>query len=66
MVKIMVVDDEPDTVELTKAILEMKEFEVIAFTGAKEALEELKKGINPDLVILDMRMPEMSGPDFCE
>ncbi|MFH2020608.1 MAG: response regulator [archaeon] len=63
---IMVVDDEPSTIELTQAILEMNGFEPITFTRAKEALEALKKGSIPDLLVLDMRMPEISGPDFCK
>ncbi|MFH0875038.1 MAG: response regulator [archaeon] len=63
---IMVVDDEPDTIELTKAILEMNGgFEPITFTRAKEALEALKNKSMPDLLVLDMRMPEISGPNFC-
>ena len=66
MTKIMVIDDQPDTVELTKAVLEMNNFEVIAHTNPKEALEDLKKGTRPDLIILDMRMPGLSGPDLCK
>ena len=61
---IMIVDDEPDTLELTKTVLAMSGFEVKTFDNAKRALDSLKKSI-PDLVLLDMRMPEISGPDFC-
>lgn len=63
---IMVIDDEPDTVELAKTILEMEKFKVSAFNNAKDAIDALKKGNLPDLIILDMRMPLISGPDFCE
>lgn len=66
MSRIMVVDDEIDTVTLLDAILEINGFESITFTSAKEALEELNHGKLPDLLLLDMRMPEISGPDFCE
>jgi CheY-like chemotaxis protein len=62
----MVVDDEPDTVELTKAVLEMNGFEVTTFTDSQAALDSLKKDPLPDLIALDMRMPQVSGPDFCE
>lgn len=62
---IMVIDDEPDTVEIVQTILEMKDFKVLAYTNAQKALDALKSKEDPDLVLLDMRMPEISGPDFC-
>ncbi len=64
--RIMIVDDEPDTIELTKTVLEMNGFEVAAFTDSQAALDSLKKDPLPDLIALDMRMPQVSGPDFCE
>ena len=66
MPRIMIVDDEPNTVELTKAVLELNGFEPIGFTDPRFALDELKKGLKPDLIILDMRMPGISGPEFCK
>jgi len=63
---IMVVDDEPNTLELAKVILEMKSFKVTTFDIAKDALTALSKGTLPDLILLDMRMPQISGPDFCK
>jgi two-component system response regulator VicR len=65
MSKIMVVDDEPDNIELMKIILSKHNFEPILFTNPVEALNALKGGVWPDLLILDMRMPEMSGTDLC-
>lgn len=64
--KVMVVDDEPDTRELMQIILESKGFDVSVFGDAHKALESLKKGKLPDILLLDMRMPGLSGPDFCE
>ncbi|MCK5026771.1 MAG: response regulator [Nanoarchaeota archaeon] len=64
--QIMVVDDEQDIVELVKVILKAKGFDVVTFGNARDAWAELKKGNIPDLVLLDIRMPEMSGNDFCE
>ena len=62
---IMIVDDEPHMVELEKAILEAEGFKVISAFSGQEALKilEVKK---PDLVILDMMMPGMSGREVCE
>lgn len=65
MSKIMVVDDEPDNIELMKIILLKHGFEVMVFNNPLEAINTLKKEPLPDLLILDMRMPEMSGTDVC-
>ena len=66
MKKIMVVDDEPDNIELMKIILTKYGFEPQTFTSPENAMNVLKAGYFPDLLILDMRMPVMSGTDFCE
>ncbi len=69
MVKtIMVVDDAKDTVDMVKKLLESEGYNVIAALNGKEALELLKKKARekPDLVILDMFMPKMSGREVCE
>ena len=52
--KIMIVDDEPDTVVLAKAILEMNHFETMEFNVPEDALASIEKGARPDLIILDM------------
>ncbi len=60
MTKIMVVDDEPDTVDLIKLVLETEGFEVIPAYSGRECLEKLKVE-KPALVLLDIMMPEMDG-----
>jgi len=62
---IMLVDDEPHMVELEKAILEAEGFKVISALNGKEALKTLETA-KPDLVIVDMMMPGMSGRELCE
>ncbi|MBN1793054.1 response regulator [Candidatus Woesearchaeota archaeon] len=62
---ILIVDDEPHIIELEKAILEMEGFKIISAENGTEALAKLKK-TTPDLVILDMMMPKMSGREVCE
>lgn len=62
MAKILTVDNEPDTVELVKAILEKDGHEVITALSGKEGLEK-KKEEKPDLVLLDVMMPDLSGWD---
>jgi CheY-like chemotaxis protein len=64
MKKVLVVDDERDMLRLVKGILE-DEFEVITAASGREALELAKENM-PDLVLLDIMMPEMDGWDFLE
>ena len=45
MKKIMIVDDEPDTLELVDAVLSMNEFSVITFSVAQKGLDYLNKNI---------------------
>jgi len=63
--KILVVDDEKDIVDLLKYNLEKeKEFEVISGLNGKE-VSRLVSEHKPDLILLDIMMPEMSGFDVC-
>jgi two-component system, OmpR family, alkaline phosphatase synthesis response regulator PhoP len=64
--KILVVDDEKDIVDLLKYNLEKeKEFKVITALNGKEALETATQS-KPDLILLDIMMPEMNGFDVCK
>ena len=60
--KIMVVDDDADIVDLTKTVLELGGYNVIAAHGGEECLRLLEKE-KVDLVLLDIMMPEISGWD---
>jgi len=61
--KIMHVDDEADILELTKMALEgVKGFEVASCNGWREAIETAPV-FTPDLFLLDVMMPEKSGPE---
>ena len=63
--KIMVVDDEKYITELLKAILEEKGFDVIPAYSGQECLDKLKS-VKPDLILMDIFMPGMSGLETCE
>jgi DNA-binding NtrC family response regulator len=62
---ILLVDDEPDIINLFKDLLENKNYEVIDFTNPLEALENYKTNWDQyGLVISDIRMPGMTGFDL--
>lgn len=62
--KVLVVDDEPVNVELISGYLG-KDFEIIPAYSGKEALEKVRLA-NPDIVLLDIMMPEVQGYEVCE
>ena len=62
MKKIMVVDNEPDIVDLTRTVLEIGGYNVIPAYSGEECLKKLDKN-SVDLMLLDIMMPGMSGWD---
>jgi two-component system OmpR family response regulator len=63
--KILVVDDEKKITEIVSAYLERDNFSVITAYDGKEALDAVKK-YSPDLIILDLMLPEISGWEVCQ
>ena len=57
--KVLMVDDEAQFRETTRKILEKKGFETLMAAGGREALDQLDQ--KPDVVVLDVRMPDMDG-----
>jgi DNA-binding response OmpR family regulator len=60
MPRVLVVDDEPDFIELLREFLTVKGYEVIAASNGEEALRKVKED-RPHLILLDVRMPKMNG-----
>jgi len=60
MAKVLVVDDEPEAVELLVEFLSAKGYEVLTATNGEEAVRRVKED-RPHLVLLDVRMPKMDG-----
>ena len=58
--KILVVDDDLQTVKLVGLVLDRKGYEITAARRGEEALEKARNEL-PDLVILDVMMPDMNG-----
>jgi len=62
--KILIVDDEPDILELIEYNLKKEGYLVYTATNGQEGVAEAKK-IMPDLIILDVMMPKMDGIEAC-
>lgn len=61
---ILVVEDEPAVQRATCRMLEMEGFTCVAANDAEQALEALDAGRIPDLMVIDIRLPGMSGPEL--
>ena len=57
--KILVIDDDPDLVELIRLTLETKDYQVFSAASSTEGLEKVKE-LNPDLIILDVMMQHVT------
>ena len=64
-IKILLVDDEPDILEIISYSLENAGYKIYTATNGIEAVEKASK-IEPHLIILDVMMPEMDGIEACE
>ncbi len=64
-IKILLVDDEPDILEILKYNLAAQGYQVFTAKNGIEGVEKAKKK-NPHLIILDVMMPEMDGIEACE
>ena len=63
--RILVVDDEPDAVELVKFNLKSAGYDVVTAADGAEAIKAARK-YSPDLIILDVMLPEMDGLEVCK
>ena len=63
---ILVIDDQFDALTLQRIILEMNGFEVFTAQSGTKAFEILKEISPPNLILLDMRMEDMTGSDFLD
>ena len=63
--KILLVDDEADLLQFLKYHLEGFGYEVVMSTTGEEALSWLEKNI-PDLILLDLGLPSISGEEVCK
>lgn len=64
--RILLVDDEKMLLELYGIKLAKEGFDVVTCPSAEKALAILKEGYEPDAILFDITMPEMSGYEFLE
>lgn len=65
MARILVAEDERDIRDLISFTLQFAGFEVVLASNGAEAVE-LAPTVNPDLILMDVRMPRMTGYQACE
>jgi two-component system alkaline phosphatase synthesis response regulator PhoP len=65
MAKILVAEDEPDIRELLSFTLKYGGFDVVTAANGLEAVEQAEKS-KPDMILLDVRMPRMTGYEACK
>jgi len=58
---ILVVDDEPSMQRYLRTLLEVENYSVSTASTGEEALEQVEKGLKPDVVLLDLLMPGIDG-----
>ena len=64
-IKILAIDDDTAMTELLTVLLESRDFEITTANSGKEGISLIKQ-INPDIILLDLMMPEMDGWETCK
>ena len=64
-IKILLVDDEPDILEIVGYNLTQEGYQIVTAVNGREAVAKAKKEL-PQLIIMDVMMPEMDGMEACE
>ncbi len=60
--RVVYIEDEPEMIDLVRLILNRRGYEIIGANGGREGLDTVRQQI-PDLVLLDLMMPDMDGWD---
>ena len=60
------VDDDEEMINAISLMMELLDYDVNAYLNAPDAVRDLLEGAQPDLILLDINMPEVSGIDMLE
>jgi DNA-binding response OmpR family regulator len=63
--KILVIEDYPETAKMVESIFKMKDFDVVLAYDGKSGLQKAAAE-KPDIILLDVMMPEMNGIEVCQ
>lgn len=63
---ILAVDDDPINLQVLANHLSLQNYAIVQATNGMEALEKIQNGLRPDLIVLDVMMPKMSGYEVCQ
>src|SRR5690606_39480694 len=61
---VMVVDDEPAMLKVSEMTLVQAGYAVLTFDNPLEAVDELREGLRPDVIVSDISMPQIDGFEF--
>ena len=64
MMRLLIIDDDPDALRMAKTLLAKERLDILSAAGGIPGLEIARRE-KPDLVLLDLEMPDMSGFDVC-
>jgi len=66
MKKVWIVDDDQEMSDAMSMMLKLLDFQATCFLNARHAVQSLQTGKRPDIMVLDINMPEFSGLDLLE